>query len=356
MIIFIVIVCIILFLCIVFKLVSPGKIEPLKDANGIMVNAISEKTFVKINGVKQGMFICGEKRDLPILLFLHGGPGSPEHLMLENIASNVRMEKEFIVCHWDQRGAGMSYRRSLDDATMTLDQMIEDTHAVTEYLKKRFHQNKIYIMGHSWGTYLGMKTIERYPNDYLAYMGIGQLNEQKKSEKLAYDYMLEHAKQINDQKVYKKLSAFDCNDASFPSNKYITSIRSSAMNKYGIGIEHREYSVMEIVKCLLLYRGYTIREKFNYMLGLSYSNKLLFQDILDDNLMQTTNTFEVPIYIFHGLYDYQVSYILAKEFYEVIQAPHKKFITFHQSAHSPLMEEPKLFYQELLEVLKDTNH
>ena len=94
-----------------------------------------------------------------------------------------RLEKYFIVCYWDQRGAGMSFSRSLDPASMTIEQMVEDTRQMTEYLKQRFNQEKIFIMGHSWGSFLGIKTVEKYPENYWAYIGIGQVTNQIESER-----------------------------------------------------------------------------------------------------------------------------------------------------------------------------
>lgn len=59
--------------------------------------------------------------------------------------------------YWDQRGAGLSYSSHMDKSTLTIDQYINDTIAVTNYLRERFGQDKIYLMAHSWGTYLTEK-------------------------------------------------------------------------------------------------------------------------------------------------------------------------------------------------------
>jgi pimeloyl-ACP methyl ester carboxylesterase len=141
---------------------SPGKLEPLKDGQGnIISGAISEKVWLEVCGIKQGMFIRGENPKNPVILYLHGRPGEP---MLQFISAlekrdkNERLEKYFTVCYWDQRGAEMTYSKSTAPATMTVGQMVEDTREVTEYLKLHFGQDKIYLLGQSWGTYLGVKT------------------------------------------------------------------------------------------------------------------------------------------------------------------------------------------------------
>ncbi len=148
---------------------SPGKLEPLKDKDGKKIaGSLSEKSFIEIGGIQQGFFMRSENPENPVILFLHGGPGSPELFMLIPTETSERLEKYFTVCYWDQRGAGMSYNKNLNSLTMTVEQMVEDTRQMTEYLKSRFNQEKIYLMGHSWGSYLGVETISKYPENYWA--------------------------------------------------------------------------------------------------------------------------------------------------------------------------------------------
>ena len=340
----------ILFLVIV----SPGKIDQLTDSNGHTIpNSISEKVFIEINGIKQGMFIQGESLDYPVLLFLHGGPGSPEFLINQIAKEKIGLEKEFIVCYWEQRGAGMSFSSKINVKEMNVQQMIEDTKKVTDYLKERFNQDKIFILGHSWGTYLGIKTIEQFPNDYYAYIGMGQISNQKQSEKLAYEYMLEYAEKTNDKKAIKSLSKFNKEDKDFPTNRYVMGIRSSLMNQYGIGIMHNDFSIAKLAKMVIFFKGYTFKEKINYLRGSAFSIKYLFQSVTFDDLNDSSNQFEIPIYVLHGVYDYQVSHDLAKEYSKSMKAPKKVFYSFNESAHSPLWEEP-LKFMEIIKEIKYT--
>lgn len=161
---------------IAIALNSPGELEPLRDLEGKEITgSLSEKNSTEIGGMQQGFFIRSENPENPVILFLHGGPGSPELQIIIPFERSERLEKYFTVCYWDQRGAGMSYNKTIAPATMTVEQMVEDTRQITEYLQQRFNQDKIYLMGHSWGTYLGVKTIEKYPENYLAFIGIGQV-------------------------------------------------------------------------------------------------------------------------------------------------------------------------------------
>ncbi len=340
------IVSILLISMAVIAVNSPGALEALKDSEGKEIaDSLSEKTFIEIGGIQQGFFIRSENKENPVILFLHGGPGSPELAMLYRYETTERLEKYFTVCYWDQRGAGMSYRNSIDPATMTLDQMIEDTRQMTEYLQNRFNQEKIYLIGHSWGSFLGIKTIEKYPENYAAYIGIGQVSNQTESEKLAYDYMLQHATEINDKAAVKKLQKFDRNAVDFPSLDYLAAVRSPLMNKYGIGIMRNNFSMARVTKDMLSFKGYTFSEKIKFLQGMPFSLITLWGYVQDTNLFETSTSFQVPVYITHGKYDYQVSHVLAREWFDQIDAPQKDFFTFEQSAHSPNAEEPEKFVQ-----------
>ncbi|KKB50874.1 hypothetical protein HMPREF1212_01601 [Parabacteroides sp. HGS0025] len=325
---------------------SSGKLDKLTDSHGkVIENAIAEKGWLDIGGIKQGYFLRGENPDNPILLFLHGGPGSPELPLCIADEKDERLEKYFTVCYWDQRGAGMTFSPDTDLAGMTVEQFIEDTRQVTEYLCKRFGQGKIYLMGHSWGSYLGIKTIGKYPELYKAYFGIGQVSDQLQSERAAYDYMLDQAQERGDKSAVKSLSKWDKNAAGFPSNDYLFTTRSLLMNEYGIGIKHENSSMIAVMMDLLYFKGYTFGEKINYLRGTMFSTRNMFGNVLNDNLFESSISFDIPVYIIQGKYDYQVSYRLAKEYSERISAPEKGFYTMENSAHSPNLEEPERFVE-----------
>lgn len=115
------------------------------------------------------------------------------------------------------------------------------------------------------------------------------------------------------------------------------------MNKYGVGIKHKDCSMFDIAVGLLYYQGYTFTDKIRYLQGTMFSLNTMFRKVIDDNLFETSTRFEVPVYILQGKYDYQVSYQLAKAYLDSIDAPRKEFFTFEESAHSPNLEEPRRF-------------
>jgi pimeloyl-ACP methyl ester carboxylesterase len=168
---------------------SPGTPRPFEDAAGApLPGSISEKTWADINGIKQGMVIRGRSQHNPVLLWVHGGPGMPDYLLTEQYPTSL--EDLFTVVWWDQRGAALSYDPSIPPETMTIEQFVSDTLAVTDYLRQRFHQEKIYLLGHSWGSLIAIQVAARSPERYHAYLGMAQIVHQVESEKLAYDFML----------------------------------------------------------------------------------------------------------------------------------------------------------------------
>lgn len=299
---------------------------------------MNEKIFVKINGLQQGMVLQSENIENPVLLFLHGGPGSPEIAFTQDYPTGL--DKIFTVCWWEQRGSGISYNRHIPKETMTIDQMINDTIAVTNYLQKRFGKKQIYVMGHSWGSVLGVLTVQKFPELFKAYIGTGQVVCQAESERLAYTYMLEQFFAAGNQKMVRRLQKFPIDKGGEIGMKYLA-LRSEGMMKLGIGIMHQSTSMMDAVKIILRYKGYTVKEKMKFPLGGSFSLKLLWDTVMQSDYEKQVPKLDVPVYIFQGRYDYQVSYELAKKFVQGLDAPVKGFYTFENSAHSPSYEEPQ---------------
>jgi pimeloyl-ACP methyl ester carboxylesterase len=331
---------------------SPGKLTPLKDAQGnVIPGSISEKVWLEVEGIKQGMFIRGENPQNPVILYVHGGPGNPMLQFISYLEKSERLEKYFTVCYWDQRGSGMTYSKSTDPSTMTVEQMVEDTREVTEYLKSRFGQDKIYLLGHSWGTFLSVKTLEKYPENYLAYIGVGQTTNFVESERLSYYYMLSHAKDINDKDVVEKLEKFDPYAEGFPLIQkeghqldYLI-VRTNALEKYRLGRLHQGVTFQEMLIPFFIFKGYTLSEKINWFLGSDFSMIHLFPVVQKANFFESSVKFEVPFYLIQGDYDYMTSTVLAKKYFDVLEVPKKEFFLFDNSAHSPNMEEPEKFVE-----------
>lgn len=337
---------------------SPGKSKPFLDENGkLLAGSISEKIHVNINGVEQGMFIKGKDKTKPVLLFMHGGPGMPEYAISQKYSTVL--ENYFTVCWWEQRGAGLSYNSDISPDTITVDQLISDTLEVTNYLRKRFGQEKIYLMGHSWGSFLGIQAATREPELYYAYIGMGQTSRQLQSEKLAYDYMVEQFKMAGDKRMLQKLKKYPINEMDTIPPSY-WSLRDEPMHSLGIGTTHNMKSVVSgIFLPVMQNREYTFSEKIDIWRGKYFCNNStnLWDKMITTDLTKEVQKLEIPVYFCNGIYDYTVSYRLAKVYFDKLRAPMKGFYTFYQSAHSPLFEEPEKFARILQEdVLAGTNN
>lgn len=299
---------------------------------------LNEKLYIEVNGTKQGMFLQSENIENPVLLYLHGGPGSPEIAFTGEYPTGL--EKLFTVCWWEQRGCGISYKRDIPKETMTVEQMISDAVEVVHYLRQRFGKEKVYVMGHSWGTVLGVLTVQRSPELFHAYIGIGQVARQLESERLAYVYMLNEFRAAGNKKMVKKLEKFPIDQGEEVSFRYLA-VRSEGMTKLGVGIMRHLRTMSANVKIVLRYKGYTWADKLHYVMGSGLSIKYLWDAVLQTDFVKQAPRLEVPVYVLQGQYDYQVSYDLAKEYVRAVEAPVKGFYTFADSAHSPCFEEPE---------------
>jgi pimeloyl-ACP methyl ester carboxylesterase len=331
----------------------PGKPGPIVDANGSpLPGSISEKIFVEVNGIRQGMFIKSRDVTNPVLLYLHGG--MPDYFLTEKYPTGL--EDHFTVVWWEQRGSGISYSPDIARDSLTLEQMISDTLEMTNYLRRRFEVEKIYLMGHSGGTFIGIQAAARRPGLYYAYIGVAQMSNQLKSEVLAYDYMLEQFKANGNAEMVRRLEAAPVTMAGGTPHAYRV-LRDPAMHSLGIGTTHDMDSVVTgLFLPSLQSRDYTLGEKFHTWRGKAASGvAMLWDEMLATDLSQEVTELAIPVYFLSGIHDYTVNYTLAKDYFEKIQAPVKGFYTFEQSAHSPLFEEPGKMQRILLEdVLQGT--
>jgi pimeloyl-ACP methyl ester carboxylesterase len=298
----------------------------------------SEKVFADINGVRQGMFIQSTDAAHPVLLCLHGG--LPEYFLTERYPTGL--ENDFTVVWWEQRGAGLSYHPGIPPETMTLEQFIADTLSVSDYLRNRFSQEKIYLMAHSGGTFVGLQAAARAPQVYCAYIGVAQMVHQLESERRAYEYMLKRFSQAGNGRMVRKLEAAPVTMTAGTPAAYLR-VRDRAMHSLGVGTTHDMTSVpRDIVWPSLTSPHYTLGEKIQLWRGKHSSGvSALWDEMLTIDLTDRVRELAIPAYFFHGVYDYTVSYQLAQDYVEALKAPLKGCYTFERSAHSPILEEPQ---------------
>lgn len=334
---------------------SPGKAQPVLDSAGLTIpGSISVIEKITLGGAEQYLIIRGADSSKPVMLFLHGGPGSPEFAFINK--TNPDLENDFVMVYWEQRGAGKSYSKEIDPQTMTVSQLVSDTKELSQMLAKRFNQEKIYLMGHSWGSFLGILTSWQYPELYHAYFGIGQVCDQYRGEQISFEWVKEQAEIRDDKKAIEKLSALTFPDSLATIDQWIDFVMYERMyvSEYGGGVTHESTSMWPVIKLLLTAKEYTLSDKLSFMSGSMFSLEHLWLDVVNTNLTSKIDSMQIPVYIFQGKYDYQTPYIVAKEFFDQLKAPVKEFYTFENSAHSPIMEETEKFNSIVMEKVQST--
>ncbi len=335
-------------LCIVTSILiilppSAGKPKPFLDENGnVLEDSISEKTFVDINGTSLGMFVMAKNQSKPVLLMLGGGPGIPEYLLEHEYPTGLA--DEFVVCYLEYRGTSLSYKSGVDTSAMTLEQYVDDVIGVTDYLRDRFGQDKIYLMGHSFGTYIGINTVYQHPELYHSYIAMAQIADSRESEMLAYNYMLERYKADGNDNMVKQFEKYPIAASDEAFKEYsMSSLRDTAMHELGVGTTRAMRSVMSGIFFPSLRCGaYTQAERINIWRGKAFAQEApVALDSRTFNAFEAIPELEIPIYFFGGAHDYTVNYSLQRDYYQHIKAPMKAFYTFSNSAHSPLFEEPE---------------
>lgn len=323
---------------------SPGKAEPLTNHHGSpWENSISVIEKVHLGGLDQYIIIRGADAAKPVMLFLHGGPGNPEFAFMKHFNPNI--EKDFVMVYWEQRGAGKSYSKDIPVESMNIQQFIADTRELSEYLAKRFSQEKIYIMGHSWGSLLGILTAYEHPELFRAYFGIGQACYQFKGEQISYEWAKEQAYKHNDSKAIKNLEGLTFPDSLASNKEWIDYLMAERryVNIYGGGTTRDITKMWPLVKIVLKANEYTVGEKLNFMNGAMFSLEHLWNEVINANLLNDIDSMQIPVYLFHGKHDYTTPYSVAEEFFNQLKAPKKAFFTFEHSAHSPVFEEAEKF-------------
>ena len=309
---------------------TPGRTAALHGPNSI---ASLER--IRIGGVDQYILVRGNDSSLSVLLFLHGGPGMPAMYLAH--AFQRELEKDFVVVQWDRRAAGKSYREDIAN-TLTTEQLVADTVELTNVLRARFRQDKIYLVGHSWGTYLGMLVIARHPELYHAYVGIGQLARSSPIAGIQDEYIRQSARRMRDQDAIKELEEKGA------------SVRETLLFKFG-GEIHNAKSFMPLLLTGLAAPEYSLRDARNIPKGVSVYSRNFVYNSISGELMDVITQVEIPVYFFTGRYDYTDPFTLTEQYFSKIKAPEKHIVWFEESAHFPFYEEPAAFSRQMRGVL-----
>lgn len=298
----------------------------------------AEKTFLQVNGVKQGMFITGTDPSRPVLLHLHGG--MPEFFLERRHPSGL--ERVFTVVWWEQRGAGLSWLPRKTGGAVTVDQLIDDTVALAEELCRRFDQRRIYLMAHSGGSFVGIQAIARAPELFHAYLGVAQISDQLESEVEAHAFMVEECRRRGDRRLARRLERCAVTEGDGISSAYLR-VRDVAMHRLGVGTMRSMRSVVGgMFLPSLLCRDYTVGERARLWIAKARSGtSIVWDTIVATDLREVVPEVGIPVYFLHGVHDRTCSYALARAYFRDLSAPRKGFYSFEHSAHSPHFEEPE---------------
>ncbi|HEY8405870.1 MAG TPA: alpha/beta hydrolase [Acholeplasma sp.] len=316
----------------------------LDEDGNIVKNSIAELREIELNGRKEWISIRGWNKENPVLLFLAGGPGGSQMAAVR--FELAELEKHFIVVNWDQPGSGKSYFAT-DTEKITKETYIEDGHALTQYLKERFDEEKIYLIGESWGSALGIFLIAQYPEDYHAFIGTGQMVNFKETEIIDYNKAIEIATEKGETELIKQLEVngkppYYGSDVTWKSALYLNYL--SAWMAHHPSIHNPGYNTFRDVFA----SEYGLLDKINFFRGVINTFNHVYQQLYDIDLRVDYPTLDVPVYFFEGRYDINAPTELVEDYYEILTAPDKDLIWFEHSGHSPWINEPEKFITEVL--------
>jgi pimeloyl-ACP methyl ester carboxylesterase len=293
----------------------------------------------RIGGIDQWISVRGQDRANPMILFVHGGPASPITPTAWQFQRPI--EEYFTVANYDQRGAGKTYGENDPETvggTIRIDRYVDDAIEVAEHLRQRYGKQKLILMGHSWGTIIGMKAALKRPDLFFAYVGIGQVISVRENERISFEYALERAKAENNREALRELASI----APYPGKQAITRERIVVARKwpqhYGglsafrdnssyffdgplLSPEYDEKQVRDIDQGSLLTLGRVLPE----FVQVDFS---------------AVRAFPIPVVMFLGRHDYTTPTAPTEAWLAQVKAPSKQAVWFERSAHMIPWEEP----------------
>ncbi|WP_353145807.1 alpha/beta hydrolase [Chryseobacterium sp.] len=326
--------------------------EMIKDLNSIVSpNGIQKRYKEDINGVKQWVYIRGQNKENPIILFVHGGPASPISPVMWMFQRPI--EEYFTVVNYDQRASGKTY--TANDTlklknTININQYVEDAIRLAELIKEKYKKKKLILIGHSWGTIISMKAALKRPDLFYAYVGIGQVINTKDNERLSVDYAVQEAKKYKNDEALKELASI----APYPGNTPVTRQRIIIARKwpqyYG-GLTAYRTNSRYFFQAPLLSPEYSYSDAEAIGKGSLFTLAKVLPEFLDTDF-KTIKAFPIPIFMFMGRHDYTTPSEPTAQWLEHVKAPYKKGIWFENSAHLIPIEEPGKMLVTLLNEVK----
>ena len=322
---------------ILWRLIAPISTPPFRDKDGgAIAGSIAVVERWPVNGVTQTVVIRGRNQANPLLVWLHGdGLCETPDLRLYNSV----LEDHFTVVYWCQRHAGQSFDPfAAPPKTLTIDQYVADLEVVVDLVRARFHQDKVVLVGHSWGTVLGVLYTERHPEKVAAYLGVSQVVNSLESERRSYAYVLAVAQARKDAKLVDRIRKLGP-----PPRPDGTIYTPRAWLQATGGLFHADMSNRTLALMAARSSEANWRDVAGFLGGAEKDFAPVLPEVRGLTLDIGHTEFAAPVFFLSGRYDHTTDAALAHSYFERVVAPRKEFVWFDQSAHSPPFEEPARF-------------
>ena len=306
--------------------------------------SIAELVRVDLNGRREWITIRGWDKEKPVLLFLAGGPGGTQLAAVRH--ELAELEKHFVVIGWDQPGSGKS-SGAVRIKDISVETYIADGHALTGYLKERFGKEKIFLIGESWGSALGVFLADRYPEDYYALIGTAQMVDFVQTDRMDYHNVMEMAMSTGDNALVGRLTR----NGEPPYNGKGVALKTAVFLNYLSAkmandprIHNPGYSTFRDIGS----PEYGLLDKINFFRGLIETFDQVYPQLFSIDLRWDFAKLEIPIWFFLGRHDLNAPASLAEDYERVLQSPSKGIVWFEHSGHSPWINERDKFTEEVL--------
>ncbi len=314
-------------------------VDAIHDPDGIEWNG-----YVDVRGTRQWLLVRGNHRSSEVVLFLHGGPGVP-CTELAGTRYQGALEERFVVVHWEQRGAGKSFRAGLAEP-LTLETYVADALAVTDQLRDAFGKEKIFIVGHSHGGLIGAHLAARYPDRYHAFLAVAPVVSTLRQEQLSAAYVRDHYTRAGDVHAVAKLDR--SGQPPYP-DPYPAIMAERMLLARTPGFTGPRWPLRRAAAELLTLPYYGLGDLVNYVRGFGLSLRQHFTaDYWSVDLNRTHIRFEIPVFVLVGDNDRNTLTTLSREYFERIRAPRKELVVVDGAGHQVFFEAPARFCAEVI--------